>query len=170
MLCTRKYFVHINVYRNVCLWDIRKMSKSKPKAVKVLPHEESVDSALFSPVTGNNILTCSDNEIRWVFLWSGLFTVFLFLGSWIPLTVVRHKDNWVDTGGLLSQQFSKCQKCTSFPSKFLKRILYLFLLRNDLNTRNPLQSAWVILCTSHVWHHLYCPSKKFQNSLVLGSA
>ena len=53
-------------YRNVHVWDARKMqSKKNPKPLETLVHSKSVNSAYFSPVTGQSIVTTSmDDRIR----------------------------------------------------------------------------------------------------------
>ena len=52
------------VFRDVNLWDLRKVNKKKPECVDTMPHAKSVDAAHFSPVNGHRILTtCYDNTL-----------------------------------------------------------------------------------------------------------
>ncbi|XP_018416861.1 PREDICTED: WD repeat-containing protein 76 [Nanorana parkeri] len=72
---------------DVCVYDIRQLSHRKPRPVVSLPgHTRIVQSAYFSPVTGNRILTtCADDRLR-VFDSSSL-------GSTVPLlTSIRHNN------------------------------------------------------------------------------
>ncbi|XP_013784880.1 WD repeat-containing protein 76-like [Limulus polyphemus] len=60
----RDYFVTACSDGKASLWDLKNMQR-KPQSVADLPHEKSVSSAFFSPVTGNYILTTSfDNKLR----------------------------------------------------------------------------------------------------------
>ncbi|KAM5171015.1 WD repeat-containing protein 76 [Mantella aurantiaca] len=73
--------------RDVCVYDVRQLSRKKVHPVISLPgHTRVVYSAFFSPVTGNRILTtCADNHLR-VYDSSSL-------GSTVPLlTSIRHNN------------------------------------------------------------------------------
>ena len=51
-------------FRDVNLWDLRKVNKKRPECVHAMPHAKSVDAAHFSPVNGHRILTtCYDNTL-----------------------------------------------------------------------------------------------------------
>ncbi|XP_072258627.1 WD repeat-containing protein 76 isoform X2 [Pyxicephalus adspersus] len=72
---------------DVCVYDVRQLSQKKLRPVLSLPgHTKSVQSAYFSPVSGNRILTtCADDRLR-VFDSSSL-------SSTVPLlTSIRHNN------------------------------------------------------------------------------
>ncbi|XP_041367675.1 WD repeat-containing protein 76-like [Gigantopelta aegis] len=61
----KQYFLTGSVDGSVCLWDMRKMKSKSNVAIATMMHARSVDSACFSPITGNKILSCSsDNTIN----------------------------------------------------------------------------------------------------------
>ena len=61
-------FVSCSCFSTIALWDSRKLNKKQSSAVQeVDAHTKNVESAYFSPLSGNLILSTSvDDTIKWV--------------------------------------------------------------------------------------------------------
>jgi len=54
----------INIFREVSLWDIRKLCKIKIEPILKFEHPEALSSAFFSASGSNMVSTCNDDYIR----------------------------------------------------------------------------------------------------------